>query len=90
MGFFICFTQFFSYLYTMFFKKNNIIISDTKFNIIKKNVKLKFLPKEGEFIYFDDQKEYFVVHKIIHNFAKENNIWVTIIPIENNDLTNIY
>lgn len=73
----------------MFFKKSktNIIISDTNFNIIKKNLNLKFIPKEGDFLYFGTEKNYYLVHKIIHNIDKENKIWITITPVENNEIT---
>jgi hypothetical protein len=66
----------------MFFNNNKseIIISDEKFNIIKNNVKLKNIPREGELIFFDDKKDYWLVLKIIHNISFKNIIWVIVTP----------
>ena len=43
----------------MFFKrlKTRLIIADQQFNIIRDNVKLKSIPREGEFIFFDKESQ---------------------------------
>jgi hypothetical protein len=69
----------------MFFnkKKSRIILSDEKFNIIKNDVKLDFIPRENELLFFDDQKIYWLVLKVIYNISKDNTIWIIIVPQEN-------
>jgi hypothetical protein len=66
----------------MFFsnKKSEVIISDEKFNVIRKNIKLNSIPREGELIFFDNQKEYWLVLKIIYNISSKNIIWVIVTP----------
>jgi len=73
----------------MFFNrsKTRIIISDEKFGIIKDNVKLKYIPKEGEFLFFGKESQYWVVFKVIHNISKKNTIWVVVIPQSNNEIS---
>lgn len=66
----------------MIFNRTNtrIIISDEKFGIIKDKVKLKHIPKEGEFIFFDKESQYWVVLKVVHNISKKNTIWIVVVP----------
>jgi len=71
----------------MFFNKykTRIIVSDEKFGIIRDNLKLDHIPKEGEFIFFDKESQYWVVLKVIHNISSKNTIWIIVIPQVNNE-----
>lgn len=71
----------------MFFRKNVVLFSDTSFKVLRKKYNIKHLPKEGDFVYFDTDKNYFVVNKIIHNISKKNIVWVTLTLVENNENT---
>lgn len=73
----------------MFFSKSKtrVVISNEKFGIIKDNVKLDYIPKEGEFIFFDKESQYWVVFKVIHNISKKNTIWIVVIPQEINQIS---
>ena len=66
------------------FKKSRIILSDPNFKIIKDNLKLEYIPREGDFIFFNDEPKYWVVQKVIYNISNKNNIWIIIIPLETN------
>ena len=66
------------------FNKSRIIISDPNFNIVKDNLKLERIPREGEFIFFNSETNYWVVQKVIYNISNKNNIWIIIIPLETN------
>jgi hypothetical protein len=66
------------------FKKSRIILSDPKFKIIKDNLKLEHIPREGDFLFFNDDTNYWVVQKVIYNISNKNNIWIIIIPLETN------
>lgn len=72
----------------MFFNKSKtrVIISDEKFGIIRDNVKLNHIPRDGEFIFFDKESQYWVVLKVVHNISKKNTIWVVVIPQEINQI----
>lgn len=73
----------------MFFKrlKTRLIIADQQFNIIRDNVKLKSIPREGEFIFFDKESQYYTVFKVIHNISDNNTTWIIIIPLEHNQIS---
>jgi|LakMenEpi03Aug12_release.lakeMendotaPanAssembly.Ray.scaffolds.fasta_scaffold00011_20 hypothetical protein len=70
----------------MFFNRLNqkIILCNEKFEIIKDNVKLKHIPREGEYVFFGDERVYWLVYKIIYNISSTNIIWVVVIPTEQN------
>jgi len=70
----------------MLFNRLNqkIILCDQEFKIIKDNIKLKHIPREGEHIFFGDERVYWSVYKVIYNISSNNIVWVVIIPTEQN------
>lgn len=60
----------------MFFKKHKISILNSKWEEIKRNIKIDVIPRRDEFIYLDDQ--YYEVLNIVHTLDEKQDIFVII------------
>lgn len=67
----------------MFKIKYNVTLLDSKWNIVKKNVKLFSLPRKDEYIFFDGL--YYEVLNVVHDINKNHLIYVIIneVPYQN-------
>lgn len=65
----------------MFKTKYTISILDSKWSVIKNNVKLLFIPRTNELIYLNNQ--YYQVINVIHMLNKNQDIFVIVDPIDN-------
>lgn len=71
----------------MFNSKYNITLLDSKWNLIKNDVKITSIPRKGEFIYLIDR--YYNVINIVHNINKKYNTIVIIEELnKENDINN--
>jgi hypothetical protein len=61
----------------MFFsKKYTITFLNSKWEIVKSNIKLKSVPQRDEYIYMDDR--YYDVLNVVHSINKNHEIFVII------------
>lgn len=60
----------------MFRTKYSISILDSKWNVLKKDLKLNIIPRCNELIYMDEQ--YFTVLKVIHTLNSKQEIFIII------------
>ncbi len=61
----------------MFFsKKYTVTFLNSKWEIVKSNIKLKSIPQRDEYIYMDDK--YYDVLNVVHSLDKNHNIFVII------------
>ncbi len=61
----------------MFFsKKYTVTFLNSKWEIVKLNIKLKSIPQRDEYIYMDDK--YYDVLNVVHSLDKNHNIFVII------------
>lgn len=60
----------------MFKRKYKVSMLDSKWNPIKRNIKLSVIPKSDEYIW-DDTKYYRVIN-IVHSIAKNYEIFVIV------------
>lgn len=59
-------------------RKSKIIhIVDKDFNYIKHNVKIKYLPRVGDKIYFDEEVVYNIID-VIHYVNHHQTIWIVV------------
>jgi hypothetical protein len=65
----------------MFKKKYNISIIDSKWNVIKRNLELGFIPRNDEFIFYDDT--YYKVLNVIHRVNSTQEIFIVVEKLEN-------
>lgn len=72
------------WIYKLFGVYTIIHICDLQYNILKRNVKLKFLPKYNDLIYFDYNGDYFLVVKVVHYIKDRHEIWVVTQRFTNN------
>lgn len=66
----------------MFRTKYTISILDSKWNPIKRNIKLKVIPRKDELIFLN--KEYHEVINVIHTMNNIQDIFIIIKPLELN------
>ncbi len=61
----------------MFFsKKYTITFINSKWEIVKSDIKMKIVPQRDEYIYMDDK--YYDVLNVVHSLGKKHNILVII------------
>ena len=68
----------------MFKTKYSISILDSKWSVVKNNVKLLFVPRINELIYVNNQ--YYKVLNVIHMLNKNQDIFVVVDPIDNQEV----
>jgi hypothetical protein len=61
----------------MFFsKKYTVTFLNSKWEIVKNNIKMDIVPQRDEYIYMDDK--YYNVLNVVHSMGKKHNILVVI------------
>lgn len=61
----------------MFFsKKYTVTFLNSKWEIVKNNIKMEIVPQRDEYIYMDDK--YYSVFNVVHSMGKKHNILVVI------------
>ena len=63
------------------FIKYNITILNSKWSPIKNGLRVKTIPKSGEYIYMDGQ--YYEVLNVVHTIDKTHEIFVIVSELEN-------
>ncbi len=60
------------------FKKYNISLMNEKWEMIIQNLKVKHIPRTSEFIYLDNQEQYYKVINVIHNMTNKHEIFIIV------------
>lgn len=60
----------------MFSKKYTVTLLNSKWEIVKSNVKLILIPKKDEYIFMDNK--YYDVLNVIHTIGKEHKILIIV------------
>lgn len=67
----------------MFSKNYRISIINSKWHLLKNDLKLKLIPRKGEFIYMDEQ--YFEVLNVVHRMNKIHEIFIVVLETQEKD-----
>jgi hypothetical protein len=67
----------------MFKSKYNVCLLDSKWNVVKKSVKLYSVPRRDEYIFFDGL--YYEVLNVVHDINKKHLLYVIINEIPHQD-----
>ena len=67
----------------MFETKYTTSLLDINWNPLKRNVKLRIIPRTNEYIFLDSQ--YYKVINVIHSLNKKQDIFIIIDFLENNE-----
>lgn len=74
------------YIYLiMFRRKYTTSFLDSKWNPIKRNIKLSFIPRIHEYIYYGDK--YYLVLNVVHQIKDKHEIFI-ILEEKDNTITN--
>jgi hypothetical protein len=65
----------------MFKKKYKIVILDSKWKILEKNLKLEIIPRQKEYIW--SGTKYYQVINVVHNIKEPKTISIIVDIIEN-------
>ena len=68
----------------MFKRKYTVSLLDSKWVVLKRDVKLSVIPRRDEYLYFDNQ--YYEVLNVIHMLNNKQDIFVIINGIQNKNL----
>jgi len=60
------------------FKRNNIIVLDEKWNVVKENIKINHIPRTHELIFLEEKNRYYRVVNIVYRFNKTQEIFIII------------
>jgi len=60
--------------------KFSISILNSKWSPIKRNIKILFLPRKGEFIYLENQ--YYEVINIVHTITEKQDVFIIVKEID--------
>jgi hypothetical protein len=60
------------------FKKYNVSLMNEKWEMIIQNLKVKHIPRTSEFIYLDNQEQYYKVINVIHNMTSKHEIFIIV------------
>jgi len=60
----------------MFRTKYKVTLIDSKWNVVKKNVKLSVLPRRDEYVFFDSL--YFLVLNVVHALDGKQGVFIII------------
>jgi len=59
---------------------NDIItILDESGDVLSSNNKFKYVPREGELLYLDDESIFYRVIKVVHKTTKPRVVWVYVV-----------
>jgi hypothetical protein len=60
------------------FRKYNISLMDEKWGMIVPKMSVRHIPRYGEFIYLNNQEQYFRVLNVIHNMTHKHEIFIIV------------
>ena len=60
----------------MFSKKYTVTLLNSKWEVLKRNLPIKFIPKKDEFIWTDGQ--YYEVVNIVHSIDKSQTVYIIV------------
>jgi len=60
------------------FRKYNVSLMNEKWEMIIQNLKVKHIPRTSEFIYLDNQEQYYKVINVIHNMTSKHEIFIIV------------
>ena len=60
------------------FRKYNVSLMNEKWEMIIQNLKVKHIPRTFEFIYLDNQEQYYKVINVIHNMTSKHEIFIIV------------
>ena len=60
------------------FKKTSVTLLDEKWNVLKSNVKFKFIPRIYELIYLSSENGYYRVVNVVYNIDNNVDTYVVI------------
>ena len=60
----------------MFKSKYNVTLIDSKWNVVKNNIKLSVLPRRDEYVFFDGL--YYLVLNVVHVLDGKQGVFVII------------
>jgi len=60
------------------FKKYNVSLMNEKWEMIIQTLKVKHIPRNSEFIYLDNQEQYYKVINVIHNMTNKHEIFIIV------------
>ena len=69
----------------MFNKKIIITLLNENWCVIK-NLKCLVIPRNGEYIYVDELKQYYSVINVVYNFTPEQSLFVIVKPVDKNKM----
>ncbi len=67
----------------MFNKNYKISIINSKWHLLKNDIKWSVIPRKGEFIYMDEQ--YFEVLNVVHRMSKVHEIFIVVLETKEKD-----
>ena len=62
----------------MWKKKRTITLINTKWEIIKPNIKVKYIPRWKELIYLEEADQYYQVVNVIYYLNNNEGVWVVV------------
>lgn len=68
-------------IFNIFKNKYTVLILNSKWEVLEKNVKIKFLPRTKDYIW--SGKKYYQVTHIVHNLSLKQQISLIVEEIEN-------
>lgn len=71
----------------MFSTKYKVSILDSKWNVVKNNIKLSVVPRQGEYIYMDNK--YVNVLNVVHSIGSKNTIFIVIEDLQTQPQNNL-
>jgi hypothetical protein len=60
------------------FKKYNVSLMNEKWEMIIEHLKVKHIPRIDEFIYLNNQSQYYKVMNVIHNMTNKHEIFIIV------------
>jgi hypothetical protein len=67
----------------MFKRKYNTSLLDSKWNPIKRNLKLSIIPRINEYIYYEDK--YYMVLNVVHQLNDKHDIFIIVEEKDNSN-----
>lgn len=60
------------------FKRHSVTILDRNWKVIKNKVKLRVIPRYGEYIYIEENEQYYKVLNIIHYLNNKRGVFIIV------------
>lgn len=70
----------FNKIFNLFKKKYTLVLLDSKWNVLEKNLKLRHVPRQKEYIWL--KGKYYQVTHIVHNILPIQQISIVVAEVE--------